>query len=385
MTGNPTSRIELPPMKVGLVGPSSIGKTSILTALIQEARAALIGTAVSVEPEDDTTARVDDLLRKLRLHIHARHFNLDRGIQGSDNFTTFNLSVLAPGNHGDRLALSLLDYPGSWLTHPPDREKSEAVNQVKAFLRDSDVLLVPTDATLVMQWQTPAHRAAASERLSIESVERVIDGWAKARKNDGRPGAVVVVPVRAEKYLADNGGARDDGAQLEARVLELYGHVLKSAHGENSSLEMLYCPIDTMGCVELGRLKWGPPLEQQFVVRGKNPTLSPRGGGDVFALLVKRYLDALAALRAREAAKAAGAAKDAVKQAQKEYGFFKDLWYEVTGDRDKWKAQASTLTEESRHRAAHLAELGLTLDRVSKLRPSGRIKVLPPIMYAGGQ
>lgn len=382
MTGNATNRIELPPMKVGLVGPTAIGKTSILTALIQEARAALVGTGVSVEPEDDTAARVDDLLRKLRLHIHARHFDLQAGISGTLNSTAFNLSVLAPGNHGDRIALSLLDYPGDWLSNP-GREKAEAASEVKTFLRDSDVLLIPTDATLVMQWQTPAHRAVATERLRIESVERVIDGWAKARKKDGRPGAVVVVPVRAEKYLADNGGVRDEEAQLEARVLDLYGHVLKSAHEENSSLEMYYCPIDTMGCVELGRLRWGPPLEQQFVVRGKNPTLSPRGGGDVFTLIVKRYLNALASIRAHEAATAAGAAEEAAAQAQKSHGLLPDLRYKLNGERDRWKARANTLASESRQRAAQLAELGLTLERVSKQRPSGRIKLLPRISYNG--
>lgn len=375
MSTHPMDEVRVPPMKVGVVGPSGIGKTSILAALLQEARDVLEGTDVQIAPNGDTRQRVDELVRRLRGHIRSRNFSPDHGIQPSNDAFTFLVDLTTPALRDGGVRMEMLDYPGGWLSNP-DRP-GNAWPRVEAFLSDSDVLLIPIAAGLLMEWRTDRQDATVAEYLRVEEVERVVEFWAKARKKTGNSGALLLLPVRCEAYLNDNGGTRNKYAELEAKVLERYEPVTQRAIAENPLTEVVYCPVDTMGCVELAKINWrSQPVDIRFNIRGKSPSLKPRGAGDVFTFLVGRYLDMVAQLHAARTVDAIQKAEKAVELAERDEGPLGNFFNWLTGEAEQRQRQAAALSTEARARVEAMSALGATLSDVRSKRPCGRLKTV---------
>jgi hypothetical protein len=378
------SEFHIPAFKVGIVGPTAIGKTSILSALLEEARSVLQGTTSIITPEGDTAARLDSTLRQMRTHMRGRKFRLGKGILGSTDLFTFKLGLHTSGLMSDRVLLEFLDYPGSLLTQP-QRNPSLAL-EVDAFLQSSDVLIIPADAALLMTAQTESHDGIVGEISQIEAVERVVEKWATYRRKHALTGAIVITPLFCEKYLADNGGSRDEAEMLRTRVLDWYKPVLERAWEEHPDIDCSYCPIDTMGCVQLTRIQWGPPgaIVKNFKLRGKNPKLTPKGGGDVFTLIVRRYLQEIEQAQKTHMEEAEKDAVKTTKTANEDHGMLGNFWYYITGERDQWKQAAQAMSAESRKRAEALVELGKTLDSIRSLEPSGRISSVKRVPIVEG-
>ena len=148
-----------------MVGPSRVGKTSLITALLRDGQRLLEGTPVSMRAIGTPTQR--------RLAQHRRDLDgallageFDPGaLGGSQEQFTFQL-LLDPGVPGAGIELQLLDYPGGWLdpvNRPADREAQW--EECERFLEQASVLIVPIDAAVLMEATAtiaPARGAHAS-------------------------------------------------------------------------------------------------------------------------------------------------------------------------------------------------------------------------------
>ena len=362
---------QAPPLKVGLVGPSGIGKTSIIVSLLHEARSVLSGTDVQIRPIGDTTAKIDTALRKLRSHIQNRRFNPSKGIAGSKQIDTFELEIAITSLISNGVKIEALDYPGAWLGNEAERNWSS----IQQFIVDSEVLIVPIDAAIIMEARTTSQMNKVSDFLHVEAVERVIEHWAKARNEQSRPCALLLTPLRCEAFLDDNGGEIDRAMEMETKVLDWYDPVIKRFKEEHHAPELLYCPVDTMGCVDLQRIRWqSSPPELRFNIRGSNPKLQPRGTGDIFVNLINRYLTYLSFLQNQHHQQTSGKAEDATKLANKDEGFIFNIWNWLDGTTAERRRKADRLSAQARAQAEALSELAQTLSTIRNLSPSGRLK-----------
>ena len=359
-------------IRVGLIAPSGIGKTSIIASLLAEAKTVLSGSPVQIKAVGKTKKIMNELDQKLRTHIRGRAFVVG-GIPGNETAVKMELSVGLP-DLNEHLYFEFLDYPGGWLTNPDGASEADW-KKVEDFLISCDTIILPLDSPLIMEWTTPNEDLQVSSEINLEAVQDVIESWCKKRNPD--KSMLFLTPVKCEHYLNDNGGRQDKSTLLESRCIERTAPLLKSIVEENPQTKVLYCPIDTMGCVQLKRVNFRKtPPDSRFSIRGKDPQLSRKGAGDIFVYLIDHYFSKAEAERAKLQDKLASDAKDAVNLAQRDEGFFGNIWNYITGEQSRRELDAESKSGLAQGQAEALKTFVETLEGIRKLRPSNRLKEL---------
>jgi GTPase SAR1 family protein len=294
-----------PSFRVAIVGPSRVGKTTLITAILNETDSLLAGAPVSVSLDETTEKRVRDQQRDLRRAIEVGEFNA-AALAGNQTITRYKIALQAGGDTAAQIPFDILDFPGTWLDPGYRSEHSkEAVARWPEYLehvRSSIMLLVPIDAAVLMEAATPRQKAAGNELLGLLDVESVGREWARYRNvNAGEPAVIVLAPLKCEKYFGDNGGLGHDEARLRARVKERYEELLQIVAKETSDrvspVRVVYAPIDTYGCVELMEATWVtegrhglPEFTAHYRFRGSPPRIRVRAAGTVMQELCRSVL-----------------------------------------------------------------------------------------------
>src|SRR6202050_388816 len=99
--------------KIGLVGPTRIGKTSLITALLGESHTLLAGSGVAMRTVGMATdAKVASNKKELDGDLLAGEFQ-SKSLKGPVEPFTFHLK-LDPGVPESQINIDLLDFPGGW-------------------------------------------------------------------------------------------------------------------------------------------------------------------------------------------------------------------------------------------------------------------------------
>jgi hypothetical protein len=272
---------------IGVVGPSRVGKTSLIVSLIEDAPRILAGkTAVLRVHDQHTAGAVDRRLNELRGAVRAGSFR-KQALRSTERMAYYKLA-LETGIAGIAVYLNVLDFPGGWLSPDPGAPRPEEKwQECREFISRSTVLLVPVDSTVVMSATDPEHERMVPELLKIAQVEQVAESWATARGADpGQPALLLLVPMKCESYFSDNGGSHDESGLLFKKLEKTYGRALDLVRANAPHAQILYCPLDTLGCVELsGAEHWVPDgdglqLSAEFVVRPPGE-ISVRGAEEI--------------------------------------------------------------------------------------------------------
>ena len=303
--------------KIGLIGPSRVGKTSILAALLDEAQAALAGTCVSIKPfvdangDSPTKDRIRNTILDIKAGLDFSSFQ-PQPMGTADPFIFDLVMAIAGGNEEKnqaQLRFAILDYPGGWLDKPPQGDIGQQTwEKCKAWIEDSSVIIVPIDANLIMEVNNQQTSKASRELLQVFEVEQLARDWAKGRFNKRESGLLLFVPVKCETYFNDNGGDNDKSQELYDRIHNFYSDVIKAVEQEMSvkqgereeipqptgfigqlkegmskvlsseppSYSIEYHPVDTIGCIELANANWKENINGQlslnceYLVRNPN-------------------------------------------------------------------------------------------------------------------
>jgi len=298
----------MPAFKVAMLGPSGVGKTSIVVSVLDDAPRALAHHPVLLRARDEPTQRRLQIRRdQLYGGIAAHSFRSD-ALSGDQNETYYQLELRVQDSDV-RIDIDLLDYPGGWIVPAEDGADGyrRGWQRVQQFINDTDMILIPIDAVLLMEARTASQRSAVIDIHSIAAVEDVVEQWAAARRRTNRTPLLIFVPTKTESYFADNGGVRDQHRELQAAVTRIYDGVLRRFLLRAPAGEALYCPVDTLGCVELTRLDWRPrddgKFEPQgrFLVRPGQSRIAIRGAADILVAIC-RNITSLAGATADEQA-----------------------------------------------------------------------------------
>lgn len=284
-------------VKLSVVGPSRVGKTSITTAILDNAQELLRGMPVSIKPTGlKTEKKIHQHRNEMHGSIAAGEFN-PGGLGGTQEPFTFEFQ-LSVGEHA--VHFGYLDFPGGWLTErSPDRE--EAWEECLAWFRESQALVIPIDAAVLMESTRPRHKRAAAHILAVAQVEQVAMEWATYRANeDHKPALLVLAPVKCEAYFDDNSGRFDKSEELFIEVQRSYRPVLDTVRAEFerglSRLQILYAPVDTYGCVEFTKPYWAEAdvpggFEFSADYRIRDPgRVQPLGAADIMSAVCRTVL-----------------------------------------------------------------------------------------------
>ncbi len=371
-------------LKIGIIGPTRIGKTTIINCLLRSGEGLLAQTSVRMRWADTMTERkIQQQRKELEGWRVSRQFN-PGALSGTDSAFYFRL-LLDPGVPGAELHLDLLDYPGGWLDAARRAGRETEWEECRAFIAEASVLLIPVDAVVLMESLGDMNRHCVPSILTTPEVQDVARDWARRRyQRPDEPALVIICPVRTESYFADNGGRRDRSAALLDQVRDVYGEVLQAIRDEAPSARIRYCPLDTVGCVEFLSATWVPNEatgEQQFSARyrvrrrpdGKPPEIRMAGVDDVLVLIARPLFELGQRVLDREAQKKRTLATSLTEYASRNNGRWLNFWYRVTGQRAQWQVIAANSRSGANSAEELVSNLGRELQRLAKLELGSRV------------
>ncbi len=195
-----------------------------------------------------------------------------------------------------RIDIELLDFPGGWIK-PKDRVGVEDQwEKCRKFIAASTILLVPVDASLLMETTEKEHLRLLPQFLTTVQVEQVARDWAIERnRRPEEPALVAFCPVKGEAYFNDNGGIKNRSVLLRQRFDTVYAGVVQAVRAEAPKATILYAPVDTIGCVELVRADWTKSstgiwgFDAKYRVRGK-AEISRMGVDDLMTAIAQQLI-----------------------------------------------------------------------------------------------
>ncbi|MCZ7460429.1 hypothetical protein [Streptomyces sp. WMMC940] len=377
--------------KASMVGPSRVGKTTLLTAILAETETMLAGSGISLIMDEATEMRVRKNRKDLRRAIEAREFDA-ASLGGSQSMALYDVGLQAVGDDSAGIPFSILDYPGGWLD-PSMRARAPQAKEnwaaCEAHITESLMLLVPVEAAVLMEAVTPAQRRAAADLLGFEDVQAMARKWARARnlpEHRDEPAVLVLAPLKCEKYFDDNGGKGREGARLRQLVREKYKTIVRVVQEEtkNRSVRVIYAPIDTYGCVDLMEGEWiemrdadGDPtldFRGHYRFREIPPEVRPKAAGTVMQELCRCVVSGQETMERRRAAAAMATYQAALERQSEPKGFWGALDYYVFGEalenRNTRLGSQQVMTETARRQE----QLKAVLERIAREPADERVE-----------
>ena len=370
--------------RIGMVGPSRVGKTSLITALLRDGQRLLEGTPVSMKAVGTPTQkRLNQHRRDLDGALLAGEFDAG-ALGGSQEQFTFQL-LLDPGVPGAGIELQLLDYPGGWLDPANRPVGAEAQwEECERFLEQCSVLVVPIDAAVLMEATASSHLRSVPTILAVPQVTDVVRLWLKRRnERPDEPALLLLCPVKCESYFDDNGGRRDLSGPLLQWVSKVYQQVIEAVPNEAREvrgIRTVYCPVDTIGCVEIVRAEWLPNPQEPGVLSfyahyGARPpgVQSIKGTEDVMSAVGRQVGGAGHKVDQREADQLRHQASAAQSFADRDEGFFRNIWYLINGERQLRHDAAQSSHADALQAVERVKALTAIVDDLARRQYSDRV------------
>lgn len=362
--------------KIGIVGPTRVGKTSLITAIIEQGRQALAGTPATLRARGKTRGAIEQHREELEGAIAAGEFNAG-ALRGTEDRSVYELE-LSVGTQS--LRLELQDFPGKWFSERTRPDDLGAVwEDCERFIKASSVLLVPIDAAVLMEAVLPSERQVVPSILRTPAVEQFASEWAKARKTarleHREPGLMILAPLKCESYFADNGGRNDRAEDLYKAVKDYYHKPLDVVAAEAPDAHVLYAPVDTYGCVELKHATFKPSFSARYRFREVRPTIRPKGADTILGVICGQILEAA---KEQQQGKVQGLGEEATaaQQRARSSGFFQSIKWFFSGEGTRRKKAAQEATTRHRQQQQVVEQLGDAVEVLAQCQPSGRSKWL---------
>ena len=255
------------PMKVCMMGPRAVGKTTILTAIFNDTQENIAAsTNLLLQAVGDTNAELTDRKHQLNAIFAEKQLITDKpaaGLAASSAVNTFNF-VFGLKGKGPRIDLEIKDFPGEYVQSRPE--------EVKQFIDESSAIFVAIDAPHLMEED--------GEYCNAKNKPQVITEFFKSslEKIEGEK-LVLLVPLKCERYFYEK---RMD--EVLKQVESVYGELI-SVFKQSGKIACAVTPILTLGGVEFDHFtnqgacipltSDGCPNEVVYRFRTDSPTYSP--------------------------------------------------------------------------------------------------------------
>lgn len=226
-------RPQTPVMKICMMGPKAVGKTTVLTAVFNETQNSIVDTELNLTAKGDTNAELIDRLHMLRaVFIKKKDFVdnkiTDAGIVATSHEARFDFGLGLIGK--DPLVdLTIKDFPGEKIV-------SEQ-NDVIKYIEDSHCIFVAIDTPHLME------RNGEFDDVKNKP-KQIIDLFKKAITVIRSEKLVILIPLKCEKYFHEN-----RMKEVLAKVQDTYKDLV-SLFDSTGKICCSVSPILTLGNVE---------------------------------------------------------------------------------------------------------------------------------------
>jgi len=276
---------------IGLFGPSRIGKTTLIAAMVEEFK--YISTQLYkvdkthlklASGDQSSTERISERINKLKSGINKGSFTTGT-LTGTSSHEVFNLRFEEGKENSFKQNFILHDFPGLWVNDP------DKLNELD--MKNWDVFVLPTDAASIMESCQEKHKSVLRGNLAIDQVENVIRDWIRQREDF--QSLCILAPVKCETYFTKpeiSPILADRSQELYNKTVnEYYKGVVDIINNESRNVAFLYMPVNTIGCCYLKRPTWNPDgeLEGLYAISPEpnKDTWSPYGPANIMLQIGK--------------------------------------------------------------------------------------------------
>lgn len=227
-------------LKLTMLGPSGVGKTSLLTAMYEQFESNIGFTDLQLTPDLESSALLQERLAELKNLPDS--FETKGWMQSTEDYKSF---IFELGRKGatPSLELQFQDYPGEYLSARSSREEKK---QVESFLRESAAVAIAIDTPALMEKNGRWHD-------TINKPQQIANLFQRVYRELDAPRLVILAPVRCEKYLQNE----KTTAELVRRVQSGYARLLDLLRSPSllPNVAVVVTPVQTVGTVVFSRIE----------------------------------------------------------------------------------------------------------------------------------
>ncbi|MDY7008485.1 MAG: hypothetical protein SWX82_32335 [Cyanobacteriota bacterium] len=232
-------------LSVASLGPSGVGKTSILAVINKYFRGDVTRTdfKVFIDQESHTTIKEhEEGLEDLVKDFDA----VDRGLQSTEDEKNINFILRRDKwRSRDTLGLEFLDISGGWLQKDPSSQYYQKYfNQVI----NSGAVIIPIDTLALMQEDGKYHQQLNDPQSVTKMIATAYDNLPKDEER-----LVLFIPVKCETYVK----TEKNMERLVKDVRKGYAELIYNVLRPKANVAVVITPIQTVGCVVCG----GPDID----------------------------------------------------------------------------------------------------------------------------
>lgn len=248
-----------------MVGPSGVGKTSLLASMYSHIRDEVRELGCTFVSGAGCTDELEERKAELKRLAEAPgvRVDLDLGPKPSPEERTFDF-ILQIKQGIPNVSLKFIDLPGGWYVGRGDFEKADTM------LAESQVVVVAVDAWALMEQKDDSGIGKYNAQINKPSV--ICQALERASiKQAGAPPVILFVLVKAEKYLHN-----DQGEELFQTAEACYKPLMESLIVKKYPIAG--CWVETIGGLELNSVieRDGRPIGNFRRLQGKQGGYHPR-------------------------------------------------------------------------------------------------------------
>jgi GTPase SAR1 family protein len=249
---------------VTMLGPTGVGKTTMLASLYECFRRVVGPVNLDIVPaETATSVTLGDYLTELRQSPQELKIKAGKGTSDVREY------IFDVGRRGRKplFKIRFTDYPGAYFVQPEQIDPAEKEKVDKAF-RNADVVIVAIDAAALLE-----HNGDYNEKFNRSLA--VNDEIYKMLR-DKKDRLIILAPLKCEKYMGSPTGIE----RLERGIDDLYKPTLLNHIKGDELVRRVGCvltPVQSIGSVVFNRIDMvnGEP-EFVFLSTRRGATYSPK-------------------------------------------------------------------------------------------------------------
>lgn len=223
----------IPTLSICMMGPRSVGKTTVLTSLFHESQSQICeGSSIYLKALDANTNTLNDYYTMLVDAVAKKNAS---NLPASNTISEFQFGLGLAGRV-ESVRLTIRDFPGEYLTSTIKRDREEIYD----FMASATVILIAVDTPYLMEEDGRYNE----EKNKVDVVTHYLKDNVAAIKDK----LVLFVPLKCERYFHDG-----RLSQVSEKVKDTYKDL--TDYFSRNNIASFVTPIITLGGIEFDSMK----------------------------------------------------------------------------------------------------------------------------------